>query len=487
MYKLKYNKLPSHWINGLPTGNGRLAAMYWGDGQRDVLSLNHEYLWRGQYRGRESYKAADKLPILRQLLKDRDYYRASIFANTFFTERGGDSGIPAKMDPYQPAGNLVFCHAEETKEASSELCIMCGKTTAIRNGRVELANFCDSNDGLILTRWSCKTPFEGTLCYEREEQADATASTIYKDNEIVFDCEFVCGIKFKVITAIKTNGTATATDKGISVTGATELLCSTNIILAESDNREFVLDFDSLFEAHKEKFSSYMNKVIFELDTEDSNDFTDHRIINIREGKADDKLQELYYHYGRYLMISSCICGKLPPNLQGKWNLELNPPWKCDYHFDINLQMNEWMLEATNMSDFAVPLTDFMLSFMRGGRTAARNLYGCRGICLPLASDVWADCTSESFGYSVWVSAAAWMAQPLWKHYIYTGDKEYLRDKAYKFFKEIALFYEDFLEEDENGIMQIMPSQSPENRFAGIGTVVTVGICTSSGVDVQLA
>lgn len=488
MYKLKYSKIPEKWINGLPIGNGRLAAMYWGDNTKDIFSMNHEYLWRGKYRGKESNMVADKLPVLRELLKKRDYFRATVYANLFWGGLGGDSGtLPGRLDSYQPAGNLVFEFSQATEKSESELDIVRGVTSSIRNGEVRCEAFCDSNDGCTLMRWKSNKKFAGKLYFNRENDQDAEYESIYSVEGINFTCRFICGIYYRVEVKMKTNGIVHVGSDGILITDASEVICVVNIILSDGDICDCSFDFDSISEKHVTKFRSYMDRVSFKLDISDTDECIDTRIKKMKAGARDDKLQELYFHFGRYLMISSCICGKLPPNLQGKWNEKLNPMWKSDYHLDINLQMNEWMIESTNLSEFAVSLTDFMLKFLDGGRKTAKNLYGCRGICLPLSSDVWAECTPEAFGYAVWIGAAAWMAQPLWKHYIYTGDTEYLRNKAYQFFKEIALFYEDFLEEDENGIMQIMPSQSPENRFVGSGKLTSVSICKSSAIDVQLA
>lgn len=507
MYQLRYNKIPQKWNNGLPIGNGRLAAMYWGDENKDIFSLNHEYLWRGKYRGKVADEVADKLPVLRELLKKRDYFRATVYANLFWGGLGGNSGtVPGRIDSYQPAGNLVFEFGKTAEDgrvpetAAENRCILDvqeGLMTAERavkaggENKVRCEAFCDCNDGGIIVRWkSCgedKSRFAGRLRFERTDDPEAEYSYSCSREQISFTCRFICGIEYRVEVRVRTDGRINAEADGIDITDASEVICCTNIILSEGDIREFGFDFPHLLEKHTERFRSYMDRICFELDAPDCEEYTDVRIRRLKDGAADIKLQALYFHYGRYLMLSSCICGKLPPNLQGKWNQKIVPAWKCDYHLDINLQMNEWMLESMNFPEFAEKLTEFLLTFMKKGRVSAKNLWGCRGIFLPLASDVWADCTPESFGYAVWVGAAAWIAQPMWKHYLYTGDKEYLRDKAYRFFKEVAWFYEDFLAEDEEGVMQIMPSQSPENRFVGAGKVASVGICTSSAIDVQLA
>ena len=487
MYQLKYGHIPTEWIQGLPIGNGRLAAMYWGDTQKDILSLNHEGLWRKKHVGKVAPNYSDQLPMLRKLLKEKDYFRATVFANLFFGGLGGCSGVSeGQYDPYQPAGNLVFTYANETKSNESLLNIETALLSVTRD-QIACDFFVDANDGNIMARWKSGDPFSGTLHYTRETDPEAEYTVQYAPDAIDFSCTFVCGHSYRVKTTLKTDGAVQATDDGITISGATELVCATNIFIGEEDERTVCLDFDALLKKHEVRFASYMDRVQFRLDAEESPLYTDERLQKVRNGEQDNGLLELYFHYGRYLMIASCICGKYPPNLQGKWDLDLKPDWRSDYHFDINLQMNEWMIESVNFSEFAEPLTNYLLKYLDSGRVAAKNVYGCRGILLPLAGDIWCESRPESFGYAVYVSAAAWMAQSLWQHYLYTGDLDYLRDKAYVFFKEIALFYEDFLEADENGILQIMPSQSPENRYVGAGIVTDVGICTSSAHEVQLA
>ncbi len=487
MKNLKYCKLSNEWINGLPIGNGRLAAMYWGNDEQDIFSLNHESLWSSRYKGKEAQIVAEKLPELRDMLKRRDYFSATVYANLFFGGMGGDSGTkPGRIDSYQPAGNIVFEENKAVRVSDSQLDIDSALISSTR-GTTLCNAFCDSNDGNILIKWQNPNKISGKLFFERTADPEAEYEFSYLKNKISFKCRFVFNAQYEVTVLVDTDGQLKAENDHLYIDNASYITVCSNIILSDIDERELSVDFDRLFNAHKETFARYMNRVDFSIEAEDKTIPTNERILKIRDGEDDIKLQELYFHYGRYLMISSSICGSLPPNLQGKWNNVLNPMWQSDYHLDINLQMNEWMIESANLSEFAEPLADFLLNTINGGRKAAKNLYGCRGIWLPIANDIWGEPTPESFGYAVWVGAAAWIAQPLWEHYRYTGDIDFLKNKAYKFFKEVALFYEDFLEEDENGILQIMPSQSPENRFAGAGIVATVGICSSSAIDVQLA
>jgi alpha-L-fucosidase 2 len=148
--------------------------------------------------------------------------------------------------------------------------------------------------------------------------------------------------------------------------------------------------------------------------------------------------------------------------------------------------MNYWMAEAANMPECAESLVQYIERFIPHAKKAAADLYGCRGIWMPLTSDAWGRATPEACGWAVWIGAAPWMAQHIWRHFEYSGDLNFLRDRAYPFFKEVAQFYEDYLVEDADGVLQIMPSQSPENRFEGTGTwPVSIGV--SSAMDVQLA
>ncbi|MDR0731489.1 MAG: alpha-L-fucosidase, partial [Treponema sp.] len=164
----------------------------------------------------------------------------------------------------------------------------------------------------------------------------------------------------------------------------------------------------------------------------------------------------------------------------------IDPPWDCDYHFDIKLEMNHWPAEPCNMGECDDKLLHYAESFYESGAKAAKSLYGCRGIYLPIQTDVWGVSTPESFGWAVWLGAAPWTAWHFWQRYIYSGDKDFLKNRAYRFFREVAQFYEDYLVEDEQGVFQIMPSQSPENTFAGAGHNLPVSIGISSAMDVQL-
>jgi alpha-L-fucosidase 2 len=491
------------WIEGLPVGNGRLAAMSWQDGPEDVLTINHEWLWRGVNRNRKPGNNAEHLEFVRSLLKKGDYFRAGLFANLYFGGGGGMSGEKGRVDSYQSAGELRFRSCGDSPFVSRSLDIRRGAASVERAGGTLSARvFADCVSGLIYALWRSKdgAVLEGELRLSRPEDKNADTRIDVSSGRMTLDCAFHGGISYKLAAEITTDGTASAGGDRLKVSGASYLCCIVNVgtsvkgIPGELESyRSAALDPAEAEQRHGEKFSSVMDRVTFELggpsiSADDSRPLPiEERVALMKKGAVDNGLCALYYHFGRYLLVSSTICGELPPNLQGKWNDRIDPPWDCDYHFDINLQMNHWLAEPCNMGECADKLLRYAESFYESGALAARNLYGCGGIYLPIQTDVWGVSTPESFGWAVWIGAAPWIAWHFWQRYSYSGDKEFLKNRAYRFFREVARFYEDYLVEDEQGVFQIMPSQSPENRFAGAGGInLPVSIGISSAMDVQL-
>jgi len=201
---------------------------------------------------------------------------------------------------------------------------------------------------------------------------------------------------------------------------------------------------------------------------------TDLRLKNFAHNPSDHMLQVLYYQYGRYLLISSSRPGSLPANLQGIWNDMVQPPWGSNYTTNINTEMNYWPAENTNLSECATPLFDFTRSLAKNGAKTAKINYGINhGWLAHHNSDAWAK-TSPTGGYdkdpkgtprwSAWVMAGAWMSTHLWEHYLFTGDKDFLKTQAYPTMKGAAQFLLAWLVKDpKTGYLVTNPSTSPEN------------------------
>ena len=502
--KMRYRTQSREWMEGLPIGNGRLAAMIWGNEQKDTVDLNHEWLWRGTNRNRKIIPAAERLASVRSLLKKGDFYNATLEANKYFGGDGGVSSKKGRVDPYQTAGFLEFELGGRAKFEWRELDIengVCRVSRKTSETSVISEFFASCENGLVMSKWHSSDNsgrFSCGISHSRVEDKDAVYKITAQDNKLVFDCAFEGGIKYRLISEIQTDGSCRPAKNRINIEGASYVRCMTNIATSvfdlENEIKKYPLDFDG-FESEKNrhiaKFSEITGRVALEIDEDSAlcELSIEERLAGIREGRRDNGISALYFNFGRYLMVSSSVCGDLPANLQGKWNDRTDPPWESDYHFDINLQMNYQMAENCNMPECANALLKYLESFYESGAEAAMGLYGCRGIYLPIQTDAWGISTPESCGWAVWIGAAPWFSQHFWRRYIYSGDVDYLRNRAYRYLKAVAEFYEDYLVEDENGVFQIMPSQSPENTFkeAQGEAGMPVSICVSAAMDVQLA
>lgn len=494
MSNLFYRTFSEEWMEGLPIGNGRLAAMVWGE-KCDRLTLNHEWLWTGRNRGREVQQAAEGLPLVREYIRQGEHFRATALANSLFGGQGGISGVPGRVDSYQPAGEL--CVDLQGEPESRELDLNSGMVKTCRHvgGSVVSAEyFADCVGQCISGRWTGETPFSAVLSLSRKEEEGTKLSLCATPEGFYLEGKIEGGIGFAVQVQVETDGLACVEGEKLRIKNASVLQCAINIATTQNGLEEelssYHLDmkkYDAVRSAHITRFQELMGRVDFTLEEKESLAAlpTDQRIALVKAGQVDNGISKTYFDYGRYLLISSSICGQLPANLQGKWNDSLTPPWDCDYHFDINLEMNYWMAEPAGMQECTGALIRYVRSFLNSGRIAAKRLYDCRGIVLPLQTDAWGISTPESYGWAVWIGAAAWIARQLWDHYRYTGDKEYLKQEAYEVFAAIAEFYEDYLQKDQKGVYQILPSQSPENAIPEIGCFPVL-IDQSAAMDVQL-
>jgi len=500
MKPLFYTTEAGRWMDGLPIGNGRLAGILWGADGRDILSLNHEWLWRGDHRNRRAVPNVAHLEEVRDLLRARDFYRATLFANLYWGGDGGLSPQDNRVDAYQPAGDLLFSLHDAACFISRTLDMAHGVVQTVREtktGRVQAAFAANAANGLIMGDMYGldDAVFGCDFTLSRTEDPRAEVSVCTEKSMIVLDSKFESGLSHRIAASLLTDGTMAPIPGGLRVMQATYvrivLNIATSVVDLEAEMHRFPLthdNFDERMQAHRAAFAARMNTVALTLAGDEALETMPlaARIERFKRGERDNGLLQTYFDYGRYLLISSSIGGELPANLQGKWNDLINPPWDSDYHFDINLEMNYWLAEPCGLADCTDALLNYVESFYESGAAAARDMYGCRGIVLPLQTDAWGLSTPESFGWAVWIGAAAWMAQAFWNRYLYSGDLDYLRNRGYRYLKTVAQFYEDYLVADANGVLQIMPSQSPENHFVGAMTF-PVSISVSAAMDVQLA
>lgn len=502
MNRLWYTTPAAEYMAGLPVGNGRLAAMVLGNPACERLALNHEWLWRGCHRLRECAKSAHLLPGVRQLLLAGDLAEGTRQADWAFGGGGGGhpDRLPHRVDPYQPAGDLYFRPEHGAVENYRRELDLDRALVTIAYSADGTA-FCreviaDAASGAIVVHLSADRPSGGRLILDRRYDPRCSVQRSVAADGLTLDGQFDGGIGFRVEAAVvRCDGQVAVDGDALRLAGFTEALVA--VVIGTSAGTEGPIEecrarrlprlsWQRILRQHVAAWRRGRGGVRLALGVADPGLPTDERIRLARAEQADAALPALYFEYGRYLLQASTLRGDLPPNLQGKWNEDLNPPWECDLHHDINLQMNLWPAEALGLDYAAETLFRHIERQVPHGRKAARDLYGCDGIVFPLQTDPWGRCTPESFGWAVWIGAAPWLAQHLWWHYEFTGDRQFLCERAYPVFREVAAFYESYLVEDAAGRLQIVPSQSPENRIEG-GGPYPVTLCVSAAMDVQLA
>ncbi len=495
--KLWYKQPAAQWLDGLPIGSGVLGAMILGGTQEERLALNHERLWRGRSRNRTTEDKTQHLPEIRELFFAGKMKEAGELANKILC------GPEHAVEPFQPFGDLTLTFAghENAENYRRELDLSQGvisieySVDGVKYRREMFASFVHQ---VIVLHLTCDTPgsLNTTVKLSRIADEDCMLKPWANDSALGYSAEFVEGVKFAAEARVCSRGGKQYDQNGnICVDEANDLL----IVLAmetytdTTDSpavacREHLdqvpLDYQSLRDAHVEDYSRLFGRVSLNLSKPNSDKPTDERLQAMKNGEVDLDLISLYFQFGRYLLINSSRPGSLPANLQGVWNEMLKPPWDADFHLDLNLQMNYWPAEVCNLSECAKPFFDFFDRLIPEAKKAALDLYGARGIYIPITTDVWAKCTPEAPGWDVWTGAAAWLAQHYWWHYEYTGDEDFLRNRCYPFMHQIALFYADYLVEDSVGRLVTVPSQSPENRF--VGGCEPVSLCIAATMDLEL-
>jgi alpha-L-fucosidase 2 len=224
--------------------------------------------------------------------------------------------------------------------------------------------------------------------------------------------------------------------------------------------------YGALREAHVADYRALFQRVSLDLGPSPHRDLpTDERLAFVKAGEPDPQLVALYFQFGRYLLMSSSRPGDLPANLQGLWCEHMDAPWNSDYHTNINLQMNYWPAEVANLAECHRPLFDYMDSLVSSGERTARAHYGARGWVVHHLSDLFGFTTPADGVWGIWPMGAAWLCQHPYEHYLFSGDTEFLKERAYPLMKGAAQFILDFLVEDPQGRLVTNPSHSPENSF----------------------
>jgi len=502
--KIWLRKPANEWWEGLPIGNGKLAGMIMGGVPRERLGLNHEWLWRGENRDRRIEPSYERLDEIRQLFFEGKVFEAGSLANDALGGRGGVSDTPNRVGPYQPLGDLWldFKHNEITEyRRELDLARAVAKVSYRADGTTLQRQFLAHAVYPVIVVRLC-VPEGGTFSTTaRLSRIDDPACELQpwaSQEAFGFTASLTEGIRFAAearVWSIDGGQIVPAAEEGalrIESCRETTILLTAAVSVDGDDPvptcREQLSgvpnEWEELLASHVEEHQRRYGRVTLDLGRGRDDLPTDERLAALREGGEDNALLALYFDFGRYLLIASSWGAELPANLQGKWNEELAPPWECDLHNDINLQMNYWPAEVCNLAECTEPLFAQIERWAPHGQVAAKQLYNCEGVYFPLQTDPWGPCTPEAHGWDVWIGAAAWLAQHLWWRYEYSLDERFLRERAYPFFKEVAAFYQSYLVRDPQGYLVPVPSQSPENTF--VGGTKPVSLCVAATMDLEL-
>ncbi len=477
---LWYRQPAEKWLHALPVGNGRLGAMVFGGIDRERIQLNENSLWSGGPIDPNNPEALKHLPELRRMLFEGRYVEADEFA------KAHSLGTPARVKPYQTLGDL-FLEMSAVKEAAEyrrELDLatgICRVRYRVGDARYTREVFASAPDQVIVIRMACDKPGRVSTTVRMTRPGRPVCESV-GDSTLVMKgrCDGGEGMAFQArLRVLNEGGKVEASKDSLTIAGAdrvTLLLAAATSYRGGDSEADCVKrlasasreSYDALRERSAADVRGHMGRVKLVLAPADDAVKalpTDERLEFVRKGGDDSGLIALYFQMGRYLLLSSSRPGGLPANLQGLWCEEMHPPWNCDYHLNINLQMNYWPAEVTNLAECAQPLVDYLDSLREPGRKTARVHYGCRGFTAHHLSDVWGFTVPADGVWGLWPMGAAWLCQNLLEHYAFGGDRVFLEKRAYPIMKEAAEFLLDFLVEDPQGRLVTNPSHSPENWF----------------------
>ncbi|MCC6142221.1 MAG: glycoside hydrolase family 95 protein [Candidatus Hydrogenedentes bacterium] len=487
---LWYEQPAAEWTQALPVGNGRLGAMVFGGVDEERIQFNEETLWDGYARDRINPAAREALPEVRRLLFAGKNADAVALAEKTML------GLPPTVNSYQTFGDLHIQLGGPQEHAlyRRELNLATGiaKTTYHAGGvgregddgfDVTREVFASAPDNAIVVRISGSVPGRISLgtWLSRPEAAEFVikeAGTGILRGQIPrqhHETGEIVGRRFAGYLQVRNEGGELVQQEDrLEVKGAdaVTLLLVAATDFGGGDPDAYCRDalnacpgYDELRSRHVADVARYFDRVSLDLGPT-SNLPTDARLAAVKDGADDPALAALYFQYGRYLLFSSSRPGDLPANLQGLWNDQINAPWNADYHTNINLQMNYWPAEATNLSECHLPLMQYMKDFLvESGTRTASEMYGARGWVVHHLSDLYGFTVPADGIWGVWPVGGAWLAQHPWEHYLFTQDKAFLRDTGYPLMKGAAEFMLDFLVEDPQGRLVTNPSHSPENSF----------------------
>ena len=509
------------WENtSLPIGNGSLGANIMGSISAERITLNEKTLWRGgpnTSKGADYYwnvnkKSAHVLKDIREAFTQGNIQKATELTRKNFNGYAGYeeySEKPFRFGSFTTMGELYIetglseiGMSDYRRQLSLEDAVA---TVSFKKDGVEYErnSFISYPDNAMILRFRANKPGKQNLTFRYTSTTEAEGKTTPDGaNGLVFTGRLKNNqMEYAVrIQAFHQGGSLQVENDKIHVQGADEVVF---LLTADTDYKlnldpdfkdpktyvgvDPVLstqtmmkaaashNYESLLQRHKDDYQNLFGRVQLHLNPNRPTILqfpaqtdlpTYQRLELYRKGKADPHLEELYFQFGRYLLIASSRPGNMPANLQGMWHNNVDGPWRVDYHNNINVQMNYWPAHTTQLSECSWPMIDYIRSLVKPGEVTAQSYFGARGWTASISSNIFgftSPLVSEDMSWNFSPVAGPWLATHIWEYYDYTRDKEFLKEIGYDLIKSSANFAVDYLWHREDGTYTAAPSTSPEH------------------------
>ena len=526
---LWYKQPANDWFEALPIGNGKLGAMLHGTPEKEQLQLNEESLWAGCPEDPIPENAKMHYAKFQELNLDGKYDEALDYAMEHLTIS------PTSFRSYLPHGDLFisFNKHQNVQKYRRNLNLQTGISTVkyeINGKRFIRESFISTKYNTIFHHFKSldNEVVTSEITFEREKDIKQYIenNTLVIDGQVFDDpngyddnaggsgkggyhMKFAANIFVKSNSGeLKSSGHKLILENSdeftVMATAATDYNVNRMnfdreidplLVCKKTIKDALKVDYKEIKEEHIASFSSIMNRVKFDITPSGVDTIpTDVRISNLKNTKEDKHLTELFFQFGRYLLLSSSGGNSvLPANLQGIWNKDMWASWDSDFHLNINLQMNYWPAEVCNLSETTRPLSVFMKNLSERGKVTASKFIDTEGWIAHNSANAFGRTTASGSTKTSQVNngycfplAGAWMSLSLWRHYEFTQDRPYLKNTAYPILKGAAIFILDFLKENEKGELVTAPSYSPENRYIYPKTGKTLKNTVASTIDNQV-
>ena len=493
---LQYDRAADFFEESLPIGNGKLGALIYGGTDDNIIYLNDITLWTGKPVDRNLDADAHQwIPAIREALFNEDYAKADSLQ---LHVQGPNSQF------FQPLGTLhikdLGLGAVTDYHRSLSLDSSIVKDSYWRDGKkIEREYFASNPDKLIAIRLRGDINCRIALTAQVPHQVKAIPTQLTMTGHATGDAKE--SIHFCTMISVKTDGETMASDSSLTITHAKEaILYIVNETSFNGFDKHPVTEgapylenaandlwhtqndsYKRFYDRHLADYKAFYDRVKIRLSSPASNTNETSTTSNTSDllkeytdnGGNNRYIEELYFQFGRYLLISCSRTPGVPANLQGLWTPHLWSPWRGNYTVNINLEENYWPAFVANMAEMAQPLDDFIQALATNGKFTAKNYYNIsEGWCSSHNSDIWAMSNPvgekrESPMWSNWNMGGAWLVNTLWERYLFTQDKTYLRTVAYPLMKGAATFCRNWLIENPKapGELITAPSTSPENEY----------------------